>query len=172
MINETKVIQAACSKTYMAKSSAHSLYPKMQGVVFFFFLLSAFLCCYVRLALTPSCGFFFSIFSWYRFRNIPLEPPSPQRSVASILKGEKITYLYFLFSADIQTRWIITCLPSVLPESGIIGLLLLDAIMVIIFISKRLKGRSFRTTEGKAYSDRCIPPAGRKSPELRNGRGF
>lgn len=52
-----------------------------------------------------------------------------------------------MFSADTQTQLIITCLPSVLPELGIIGLLLLDTIMVIIFISKRFEGLQFRATE-------------------------
>ena len=47
-------------------------------------------------------------------------------------------------------------------------MLLLDTIMGIILISKRLTGVEFRSTEGKAYSDRCIPPAYRQSPQLRN----
>lgn len=135
---------------------------------FFFFLLLSYVVS-VRLALTSTCGcwvflfFFFSIVCRCHFRNISLEPLSPQRSVAGILKGEKITYLHFLFSADIQSQQIITCLASVLPELRIIGLLLLDTIMVIIFFSKRLEGIQFRAPEGKAHSDRCIPPAGRQS---------
>lgn len=36
---------------------------------------------------------FLPVFSWYHFRNTPLEPLYPQRSVAGILKEEKTTYL-------------------------------------------------------------------------------
>lgn len=101
IIGETKVIQAGSSKTSVAQSRVHSLYQKMQV----FFLSYCFLMLLCQTCLTPSCEvFFFSIFSWYHFRNTSLVPPSPQRSVASILKGEKITYLYFLFSADTQTQ--------------------------------------------------------------------
>lgn len=144
MIDEAAVTLTGSSKTYMNKDGIYLLHQKKQD---FSFLFIIYCCCFQTYLYSFLQVIFSSIFGWYHFRNTPLEPSSLQRSFAVILKGEKITYLCFLFSADTQTQQIITSLPSVFPELGIIGLLLLDTIIVIIFISKGLEGIQFSATE-------------------------
>lgn len=98
--DETAVILAVVPKPIWPKAECILYIRKKQG--FFFFLLTAFLCHYIRLALTPSWGLFFlclvDIILEIHSRSLCLHRDLLQVS------WQKITYLYFLFSADIQTQ--------------------------------------------------------------------
>lgn len=169
-MDETTVIPAGFPKTYTVRSSVHSLYQKMQGV--FFFPSSAFLCCYVRLALTPSCGFFLlylvdivlEIYPW----SLHLH-----RDLFKYLERRENYLLVFLVLCR-YANLVDHHLPALRPLwVGDNWLVIIRHYYGYYFHFKKTQRQIVQDHRRERHiQDRCIPPAGTKSPELRNGRAF
>lgn len=153
----------------MTRSRVHPLHQKKQGF-FCFLLLSYVVTSDLPLLLSEYFSTCIQLVSFQKYT--PGAFVSTEICCRYLERRENYLLVVLVLCRNVQTQQIITCLPSVLRELGIIGLLLLDTIMVIIFISKSLEGIQFRATEGKSYSERCIPPAGRRSQQLRNLRAY
>lgn len=89
-MNDKTCYTSCCSKTYRGKSTVHPLYQKKQR---FFFSSSSSYCFLMQLHQTcpySSLRIFLNLFGRYRFRNTPLKPLSPQRSVEVSWKERKL----------------------------------------------------------------------------------
>lgn len=126
-----------------------------------FSLLTAFLCCYVRPALPSSCRFLFLLYLVDSILEIHPWSLCFHRDLLQVCWKEKITYLYFCSCRYTNPDH---HLPALCPLwVGDNWLVIIRHYYGYYFHFKKSCRRTVQGTEGKAYSDRCIPPADRQS---------